>query len=219
MHVVFGDCQLFLDRRELRRAGESVHLASKAFGLLTLLVEARPRALSKAEIVAALWPGIVVSDGSLAVLAAELRRALGDDARTPRYLRTVHGYGYAFCADADSPAPAAEEGAVCRLVVWGLQEFRLGLGEAVIGRDPACKVAVDLASLSRRHARLRIEPGNAVLEDLGSKNGCAVNGDPVTTSRFLADGDQIRMGSAVFSFHWLPSGQAADTLTSPVRSQ
>jgi DNA-binding winged helix-turn-helix (wHTH) protein len=218
MRLSFGECVLDLDRRELLKAGRSAHLTTRAFDLLVLLARARPRALAKDEIVAALWPDTFVSEGSLAVLVAEVRRALGDDARAPRYLRTVHGYGYAFCAEAQDSHPSEVPGALCRLVAWGVREFRLGPGKVLIGRDPACEVAIDLASLSRRHARLDIEPGTAVIEDLGSKNGCTVNGAPVEAPRVLADGDEIRLGGAVLSFHWLPGPQQPDTLTAPTRS-
>ena len=215
MRVSFGECLLDLDRRELRRGGEVAHLTTKAYALLVLLVRERPRALSKGEIVAALWPDTVVSDGSLSVLVAELRRALADDARAPRYLRTVHRYGYAFIAETGDAPAAPNDRALCRLVAWGLREFRLGAGEVLIGRDPGCEVAIDLASVSRRHARIHLQPGAALLEDLGSKNGCSVNGTPVGEPRALAEGDEIRLGSVVLSFHWLSALERPETLDLP----
>jgi hypothetical protein len=163
-----------------------------------------------------LWPGTFVSEGNLSVLVAELRRALGDTARAPRYLRTVHGYGFAFCAETQQ-AREAEGAALCRIVVWGLREFRLGDGQAVIGRDPGCEVPIDLATLSRRHARLTVQPGLAVFEDLESKNGSTVNGERVRQPLALAEGDEIRVGSALLSFHWLPHPERSNTVTSPRR--
>jgi DNA-binding winged helix-turn-helix (wHTH) protein len=213
--IRFGDWVLDLDRREVRRAGKAAHLTTLAFELLALLARARPRVLSKRDILAALWPDTFVSEGNVSVLLAELRRILGDDARAPRYLRTVHGYGIAFCGETPEAAPAAPGDALCRLVAWGIREFSLGPGEALIGRDPACAVPIPVASLSRRHARLRIDPGVAVLEDLDSKNGCVVNGALVRGPWPLAEGDQIRLGSALLSFHWLAGRQASRTLTLP----
>jgi DNA-binding winged helix-turn-helix (wHTH) protein len=183
--IRFGDWTLDLERREVRRAGKAAHLTTLAFELLALLVRARPKALPKRDILAALWPDTFVSEGNVSVLLAELRRVLGDDARTPRYLRTVHGYGIAFCGETAEPAAAPPNDAVCRLV--------------------AC----------RRHARLRIDTSAAVIEDLDSKNGCVVNGSLVRGPWPLADGDQIRLGSALFSFHWLPGRHAGRTLTLP----
>ena len=216
----FGPFVLDRQRRELRRGPELVHLTAKAFELLALLVRESSRMVSKRQIMAELWPDVAVSDGSLSVVVAEVRRALGDSAREPKYLRTVHGYGLAFCGKVSTPPdePSAERGggpALCRVVAWGLHEFHLGQGDMVIGRDATCDLSIDLASLSRRHALLRIEPGRAVLEDLKSKNGSIVNGERISGPREIADGDEIRLGSAWLSFHWRPQAADAETKTSP----
>jgi DNA-binding winged helix-turn-helix (wHTH) protein len=93
LRVRFGEFVLDTDRRELRREGAPVHLQPKTFELLALLVGARPKALRKQAIRARLWPDVVVGDASLTVAVAELRAALGDDAKEPRYVRTVYGLG------------------------------------------------------------------------------------------------------------------------------
>jgi DNA-binding winged helix-turn-helix (wHTH) protein len=95
----FGDFVVSLDARKLLRHGADVDLSPKAFELLKALVEAYPRALSKVELHDRLWRGIFVTPGSLALLVAELRTALRDDARSFRYIRTLHGFGYAFAAE------------------------------------------------------------------------------------------------------------------------
>ena len=95
----FGDFVLSLDARKLLRRGADVQLSAKAFELLKALVEAYPRALSKVELHDRLWRGIFVTPGNLALLVAELRTALRDDARSLRYIRTLHGFGYAFAAE------------------------------------------------------------------------------------------------------------------------
>jgi hypothetical protein len=51
-----------------------------------------------------IWPGTYVSESTLAVVVNGVRHALGDDARQPRFIRTVHGFGYAFCGEARAPA-------------------------------------------------------------------------------------------------------------------
>lgn len=223
MPTRFGPFILDRERRELRRGPDLVHLTAKAFELLALLVRESSRMVSKRQIMAELWPDVAVSEGSLSVLVAEVRRALGDNAREPQYLRTVHGYGLAFCGKVSSPPDeaGAERGgpALCRVVVWGLHEFQLGQGEIVIGRDADCELSIDLASLSRRHALLRIEPGLAVLEDLKSKNGSIVNGERISGPRVIRDGDEIRLGGALLSFHWRPQGADSETKTSPARGE
>jgi Tol biopolymer transport system component/DNA-binding winged helix-turn-helix (wHTH) protein len=96
----FGDFTLDEERRQLVRAGMPLALEPKAYELLSLLVARRPRALSKDQIHEVVWAGTFVSESALAGLIADLRSVLGDDARRPRFIRTVHGFGYAFCGEA-----------------------------------------------------------------------------------------------------------------------
>ena len=98
----FGPFTLDLDTRQLIREGREIHLAPKAFELLSALVLDRPKALSKADLQERLWPGIFVAEANLSNLVAEIREALDDAARAPRFVRTAHGFGYAFCGDAVS---------------------------------------------------------------------------------------------------------------------
>jgi DNA-binding winged helix-turn-helix (wHTH) protein len=203
------------DRRQLfQPGGAAVHLTPKAFDLLGALLSRRPRAVSKAELRDILWPDSVVSEANLPSLAAELRRALGDDAGRPRYVRTVPRFGYAFCgaaADALEPGPAAPRSVSCR-VVWKNREIELAPGENVLGRAPEAAVWVDHASVSRRHARIVVSPEGALLEDLGSKNGTFIARRRVERAAALADGDQIFLGSAPLEFRAV---RAASTETTP----
>jgi len=64
----------------------------------------------------------------------------------------------------------------------------------VIGRDPSSDVVVYDPSLSRNHARLFLEAGRAMLEDLGSRNGTRVNGEPLAGPRAVAPGDDLVLG-------------------------
>jgi DNA-binding winged helix-turn-helix (wHTH) protein/WD40 repeat protein len=100
MSFWFGDFELDQERRQLLRSGEPVPLEPKAYELLSLLLERRPRALSRAQIRDVIWPETYVSESTLAVVVNAIRHALGDDARAPRFIRTVHGFGYAFCGEA-----------------------------------------------------------------------------------------------------------------------
>jgi DNA-binding winged helix-turn-helix (wHTH) protein len=100
MSWVFGDFGLDEERRQLLRAGMPLALEPKAYELLGLLLARRPRALSKAQIRDVLWPGTFVSESALAGLVTDLRSVFGDDPRRPRFIRTVHGFGYAFCGEA-----------------------------------------------------------------------------------------------------------------------
>ena len=75
-------------------------MSPKAYELLKLLLEQRPKALSKAELHERLWPGTFVSEVNLAALVNEVRAALGERGRHGRFIRTVHGFGYAFAHEA-----------------------------------------------------------------------------------------------------------------------
>ena len=94
MRFQFGNFIVDADSRQLLVGGAVTHLSPKAFDLLVTLIRERPRALSKADLHARLWPKTFVSDASLAMLAAELRAALGESARQPQWVRTVHRHGY-----------------------------------------------------------------------------------------------------------------------------
>jgi hypothetical protein len=79
-----------------------------------------------------LWPNTFVSESSLARLAAEARAALADDARKALYVRTVFGFGYAFCAEAVEERPRAASGLACRLSI-GPRDVPLHPGENILG--------------------------------------------------------------------------------------
>jgi DNA-binding winged helix-turn-helix (wHTH) protein len=190
MRVRFGGFVFDGEARELRRGGEPVPLPPKTLQLLALLIESRPRAVSKTELVARLWPDTFVVDVNLANRIGEIRAALGEDAREPRFIRTVHGYGYAF---QDAMAGAAPTAALYRLT-WKDGRVVLGEGEHVLGRDPEAAVCLDAASVSRRHARIRIAGADAILEDLGSKNGTRLDGRRIEGPTSLADGSEVRIG-------------------------
>lgn len=119
MPWVFDQFALDLERRQLLRAGSPVALEPKAYELLSLLLARRPGAISKAQIRDVLWPGTFVSESALAGLITDLRSVLGDNARRPRFIRTVHGFGYAFSGDAreDGQAAEATSGPILRTLV------------------------------------------------------------------------------------------------------
>ena len=73
--LVFGNCVFDRERRELTRRGSPVHAGPKSLLLLKLLMDSRPRALTKEEIHKRLWPDTFVSDATLTSLVAELRAA------------------------------------------------------------------------------------------------------------------------------------------------
>ncbi|HEY5610557.1 MAG TPA: winged helix-turn-helix domain-containing protein, partial [Thermoanaerobaculia bacterium] len=95
MRIYFGGYTLDADRHELRKGEEIVHLSPKGLRLLQLLATRYPNAVSKGEIFETVWPDTFVTEANLPIVVKEIRSALGDDARNPRLVRTVFGFGYA----------------------------------------------------------------------------------------------------------------------------
>jgi len=214
MRLRFGDCILDGETRELLFGGKPVHVSPKAFELLEILLESRPRALSKAEIHERLWRDTFVSDGTLTSLVAEVRSAIGDTGEETRWIRTVHRFGYAFSGQAEAeearPRRRRQPSFAYRLF-WRSREMALADGENVIGRDPDVGIFLDHTSVSRRHARIRISEGNAVVEDLGSKNGTFLRGEKIESASSLADGDKLRLGSVDLVFRAFPLSGSTET--------
>jgi DNA-binding winged helix-turn-helix (wHTH) protein len=197
----FETFRVDFETHQLFREGAEVHLPPKALQLLQLLIEQRPKALSKDDIHERLWPSTFVAESNLASLVNELRRVLGDDARTPRYIRTVHGFGYSFCGD---PLSADDRGSrrgspVAKLVLERGEEM-LFAGRNVIGRDADAAVRVDDRTISRHHAVIAIHGCRVTIEDLQSKNGTFIDGHRITAPADLRDGAVVEVGSVRMTF-------------------
>jgi hypothetical protein len=183
-------------------------LSPKAFDLLRLLLARRPDVLSKDELLTAVWPDAHVIEANLNVVVAEIRRALGDDRHAPRFIRTVHAIGYAFCGQAVEVDTGARQTARrasdtrCWLS-WKDRSFALADGDNVIGRDPRSQIWLDDESVSRRHARIIVEQDAASLEDLGSTNGTLLNREPLDSPTVLHNGDVVDVGSLQLTFRAL----------------
>ena len=89
------------ERRVLTRAGEALPLGARAFDLLLALVEHRDRVVGKHELMALVWPGVVVEENNLTVQVSALRKLLGAAA-----IATVPGRGYRFTLTVSEPLPA-----------------------------------------------------------------------------------------------------------------
>jgi DNA-binding winged helix-turn-helix (wHTH) protein len=108
MRYVFGDCILDTQRYLLHQAGQPIRLRPKVFQVLVYLLSQRERVVTKQELRAQVWPGQAISAATVESTLAAGRRALGDRGRTPRYIHTLHGYGYRFVAPVEEcPEPPA----------------------------------------------------------------------------------------------------------------
>lgn len=185
------DCRSHL----LLKDGVEQHLSPKAQQLLRMLLLNRPNAVSREEIYDALWPSTFVCETNMASIVSELRRALGDDARSAQYVRTVHGFGYAFAADVETPEaePNAEPIAVAMLFCEG-QRHLLYDGENTVGRARDSRVVLNGATVSRHHAVIILVGHTISIEDRGSRNGTYVGGEKVSRSRVRYQ-DSIAFGA------------------------
>lgn len=203
MSLRFCGCTLDVDARRLWRGRDEAHLSPKAFETLRTLAENRPRALSKAELLARVWPDVIVTEVNLARVVNEIRKTLGDD-REGRIIRTVHSHGYAFVADVEPTVASQQAGSVRRHSgCWFISSTRslpLYEGEQIVGRDPGLDIYLDSPKVSRRHARIEIKGTQATIEDMGSKNGSFVRNTRIAGPTTLHHGDEVKIGRFTFVF-------------------
>jgi DNA-binding winged helix-turn-helix (wHTH) protein/TolB-like protein/Tfp pilus assembly protein PilF len=93
-----GDWQADPTTNELARGGEVVRVEPKAMEVLMALAARPGQAVTREELLAAVWPGVVVGDEALTQCIIKLRRALGDNPRSPSYIETISKRGYRLIA-------------------------------------------------------------------------------------------------------------------------
>jgi DNA-binding winged helix-turn-helix (wHTH) protein/tetratricopeptide (TPR) repeat protein len=138
-HLLFPPFRLDPVNEQLWRENQEIALRPKTFEVLRYLVEHPGRLVTKAALLDAVWREVVVSDSMPGVCIGELRKALGDGAKTPHFIETVHGRGYRFIAKVTTAAPDAvtQPPSVCS-----------GPAPIVVGRD------AELARVRSRHAEM-----------------------------------------------------------------
>ena len=232
MRLQFGEFIVDSGTRQLLRGGQEIHLSPKAFDLLVVLLDHRPAVVEKDALRDRLWPGTNVVDTNLNNLVSEIRSALQDDAQEPRFLRTVHRVGFAFCGHAeessssrsgpDGRRTAASEHTPRFWLLWNDRTLALTAATTTIGRDPKSDVWIDVPGVSRRHASINLEgneaPSVAVIEDLGSTNGTFVDGRRVRQPVALGNGQEITVGEATLTFRaWSSAGAATKKIRKPAK--
>src|SRR5580692_6706402 len=116
MTLSFGDYEIDVERRELRRAKTPVHVEPQVFDLLVYLVQNCDRVVSKDDLIASVWGGRIVSDSTLTSRINAARKAIGDSGEDQKLIRTVARKGFRFVgsvqmngADADDVESTAIE--------------------------------------------------------------------------------------------------------------
>jgi len=153
-----GDLTLDVDAVSLRREGPAgpseVPLPKLSFDLLVALARRAPSVIPTEELIARVWPGVAISDETLTQRVALLRRALGEDAKEPRYLRSVRGRGYQLIPEAVPLGEDRESGAPA-----GPSMARGEEREAAALSDPGASAGggrlLPDAARSRQHPRAR----------------------------------------------------------------
>src|SRR6266403_4182870 len=102
--ICFGPFRLSVTKRLLEKGGVRVRLGSRALDILIALVECPAEVVCKKELIAKVWPDLVVDEGSLRFHVSALRKALGESRSGERYVTNVSGRGYCFVAPISSAA-------------------------------------------------------------------------------------------------------------------
>ncbi len=107
MILAFDTCELDTGLFELRRNGKPCKVEPQVFDMLFFLVRNRDRVVSKEEIVQEIWDGRIVTEATISTCMKGVRQAIGDDGRSQRLIRTVHGRGFRFVGEikTDTPEP------------------------------------------------------------------------------------------------------------------
>ncbi|MCB1610096.1 MAG: winged helix-turn-helix domain-containing protein [Xanthomonadales bacterium] len=105
MHLRFADCEIDSAAVELRRDGVPVAVEPLVFKTLLMLAANAERAVSKDELLEAVWPGKVVTDATLSNAIKLARQAVGDSGERQAIIRTVRGHGFRFVAELEPVAP------------------------------------------------------------------------------------------------------------------
>ena len=207
MRLDLGPVTLDTDRHQVFRGAEPAHLSTKAFQLLELLVDNRPRALSKEELQKALWPDTFVSDTSLTTLVNEIRALLSENAR----------------GSAGSSAPCTATATRSRApprprrlpaVAWSGASEKCRSTRGRTSWDATRRPAAP----SRTRPSPAATPGSRCAaarprsRTSQSKNGTFVGDERVTGPVALADGDAVRLGLVRLVFRE-PPGSLSTTKT------
>lgn len=198
MRFEFGEYSYDTDQFQLFRSGEPVHLTPKATTLLELLISNRPAVVRHEQLFDTLWPDVVVQHANLKNLVGDLRRALDDHRRQGRFIRAVHGRGYAFTnrvREVESDGPRRQSPVA---LVQGVRRLPLRQGESIVGRGSDVEIQLDHPSVSRHHARIFVEGNSVTVEDLESRNGTFVKGLRIYAPIQVEDGDELHFGMVSF---------------------
>jgi len=187
----FGPFRLDLGRRALFRGEELLPLAPKSIDTLSLLMESAGAAVDKATLLSRVWSDTAVEENSLAKAISEIRRALGEEARTAAIIVTVPGHGYRFGAAVNRVRPGNQSNRLAVLPLLNLsgnaadEYLAVGLADALITR------------LSRIQ-QVVVRPTSAILRFADRERDAVaaarqLDADSVVEGTLRRDGDRFRV--------------------------
>jgi predicted ATPase/DNA-binding winged helix-turn-helix (wHTH) protein len=101
MVFAFANCEIDVERRELRRDGRTAHVEPQVFDVLLHLIKHRDRVVGKDELLGAVWDGRIVSEATLSSRISAARRAIGDTGQRQIYVSTIARRGFRFCGEVE----------------------------------------------------------------------------------------------------------------------
>ena len=194
--LAFGDFELDLERRELRRGGEHLELPPKPLQLLCYLVRHRSRLVSKRELFDRVWPDVIVSESALATALREVRQALGDDGEAQRVIRTLKGHGYGFVADMHEPRVRATVAPIRSLAVLTLENLSGDPGQECFADGMTDSLICHLAGLETvrvlsRTTSKHFKGDSRSLPEIAGE----LRVDAIVEGTVLRTGDEVRIAA------------------------
>src|SRR5260370_36107956 len=123
----FGHYQLD-PAQGLRRGARDIRITPKSLSVLLFLAERAGQVVTKEDIFHTVWPDSIVSDSALTSCIQAIRHVLGDDARQPRFIETLHRRGYRFVAQTSAAATDVRNGVTFAATVPSLRDDVLFVG-------------------------------------------------------------------------------------------
>lgn len=198
--IMVGDWAFSPEAASLARNGERRRLEHRAARVLELLCRRQGAPVSTAELVENVWEGRSLSQNSVAVVIADLRRALDDDSRSPRYIETIPKRGYRLLAPvairdaaASSEAPeAAPEGRRPLMLIALVIALLLGVGALVFyATRPPPPLVVAVAPIPNQTGDPAYDPLALAVTDLVATEVAGVEGVQVVR------GDGVRVDARI----------------------
>jgi DNA-binding winged helix-turn-helix (wHTH) protein len=217
MRFAFDRYVLDSEDEVLVRDGARVPLRGKAFAVLRVLAENGGHLVTRERLLDSVWSDSSIHEQGLSVCIKEIREALGDDSRAPRYVKTEHRRGYRLVVPVTRIASSAPLETITHDERVGTHlvpriAFVWSVGRALVvdvplvdraldlGRGPLGAFVLDDRTVSRRHVRVTCVEERWRVEDCRSHNGSWVNGGALAGGSVdAAEGALVRMGETIFA--------------------